>query len=188
MIKVCGPVDEPDGFDEECRKKGLRWLEDNPDKERPRDYWTRFRDDLANAFSCRCGFGAMYITSGTVDHHVSCHENRMLSYEWSNFRYVEGWMNSSKNKVSHADILDPFEVNNDWFEIDLPSLQLKLTDKIPEEYLERAKYTLKRLPLQHDERVIKQRRAWYELYEAGDLSLKGLRKMAPLIAKAVEKK
>lgn len=129
----------------------------------------------------------MWISSGTVDHFVSCHENRQLAYEWSNYRYVEGWVNSAKSKRDSASLLDPFEVQDGWFEIDLPSLQLKLTDAVPPEYRERAEDTLRNLPIRDDERIIRQRRAWYELYEAGELTLDGLRKKAPLIAAAVER-
>ena len=45
---------------------------------------------------------------------------------------------------------------------------------------------LQRLRLGDDERVIRQRRAWYELYQAKELTLEGLRKMAPLIARAID--
>ncbi|WP_309896654.1 hypothetical protein [Archangium sp.] len=38
-----------------------------------------------------------------------------------------------------------------------------------------------------DERVLRQRRAWYAEYQTGRLSLEGLRVMAPLIAAAVKK-
>ncbi|WP_193759528.1 hypothetical protein [Aromatoleum aromaticum] len=75
-----------------------------------------------------------------------------------------------------------------WFEIDLPSLQLKLTDAVPDAYRARAEYTLRNLPIRDDERLIRQRRAWYQLYEQGKLTLDGLREKAPLIATAVEKK
>ena len=48
--------------------------------------------------------------------------------------------------------------------------------------------TLKLLPIVHDERVLKQRRRWYDMYREGHLSLEGLRRMAPLIAAAEEKR
>jgi hypothetical protein len=51
----------------------------------------------------------------------------------------------------------------------------------------RAEFVLKRLHLRDDERVIRQRRAWYGLYEEGKLNLDGLRDGAPLIAAAVER-
>ena len=38
-----------------------------------------------------------------------------------------------------------------------------------------------------NERVMRQRREWYRMYQCGELTLGGLRKKAPLIAAAVER-
>ncbi|OUM00867.1 hypothetical protein [Variovorax sp. JS1663] len=187
MNRVANPIDEPDEFDAKCRQKGQEWLAANPGAKRPKDLWSPFRLDLAKGFQNRCGFGAMWISSGTVDHFISCDEDSSKAYEWSNYRYIEGWINSSKKKHPSNELLDPFEVQEGWFEVDLPSLQLKLTDAVPAAARERAEFTLKRLKLRDDERIVRQRRAWYELYQTKDLTLEGLRKMAPLIAAAVER-
>lgn len=188
-------IPEPSTFDEGCRQPGKKWLRDwldsNPGErpKRPRDFWTPFREQLTAEFKDRCGFGAMWISSGTVDHFVSWHEDEdmVLVYEWTNYRYVEGWVNSSKSKKTTNNILDPFDVQDGWFEIHLPSLQLKMTNNIPEEFREKAQWTLHNLPIQDDERILKTRGEWYRMYQEGELNLDGLRKKAPLIAAAVEK-
>lgn len=46
---------------------------------------------------------------------------------------------------------------------------------------------LDRLHLGHDERVVRQRREWYRMYQEGELTLDGLAKKAPLIAAAIRK-
>lgn len=74
-----------------------------------------------------------------------------------------------------------------WFEILLPSLQLVLTDAVPQDKREIAQYTLMRLHLRDDERIIRQRREWYRMYQDGGLSLEELEKKAPLIARAIRK-
>lgn len=194
MIRV-EKSDEPKEFDMECRRAGQAWLsnwqKENPGKkpERPRDYWSPFKQELATAFNFRCGFGAMWISSGTVDHFVSWNEDKemVLAYEWTNYRYVEGWINSAKSKKASHNILDPFDVQDDWFEIKLPSMQLIITDKIPNEFKQKAIWTLKNLPICDDERILRTRREWYRMYQDGELNLEGLKKKAPLIAKAVEK-
>ena len=186
MIPVPNPLPEPREFDAQCRKKGQAWLAAHPTG-RPPDYWSKFRLTLAEGFMNRCAYGAMWISSGTVDHFVSCAEDRARAYDWSNFRYLDGWMNSAKSRKRSADLLDPFDVGENWFEIDLPSLQLRLTAEVPAKFRARAEYTLKNLPIRDDERLMRQRRQWYELYQNGDLTLDGLRKKAPLIAAAVEK-
>ena len=185
MIPVAHPIPEPADFEAKCRAPGNTWLTTHVSG-RPADRWSPFRLDLAAGFAGRCGYGAMWISSGTVDHFASCDEDRSKAYEWSNYRYVEGWFNSSKSKQPSANLLDPFEVQQGWFEVDLPSLQLRLTNAVPPELRERAEFTLKRLPLRDDERVIRQRRAWLEMYEQGT-PLDVIAQKAPLIAQAIRR-
>lgn len=44
----------------------------------------------------RCGYSAMFEPVGTVDHFVSVDEDMQLAYDWGNYRYASGWINSSK--------------------------------------------------------------------------------------------
>ena len=64
---------------------------------------------------------------------------------------------------------------------------MRVTDLVPNEFRERAEYTLKRLKLRDGERVLQWREGWYQGYLNGWVSLEGLRQYAPLIAKAVER-
>lgn len=178
-------VPEPPEFDAKARQPGLTWLVENPNAVRLRDYWSPFKPQLAAGFRQLCGYTAMYEPVGTVDHFVSIHADSSLAYEWSNYRFAAGWVNSSKQTADM--VLDPFEVQDGWFEILLPSLQLVVTDAVPAEHRARAMYTLERLHLRDDERVLRQRRVWYGMYQTGELTLEGLRKKAPLIARAIDK-
>ena len=187
MIPVDNPIPEPEDFEQKCRQAGKKWLLANQNETRPKDFWSPFRLKLAAGFLDRCGYGAMYIPSGQVDHHASIDEDRSQSYEWSNFRYIDGWINSAKSKRKVIELLDPFEVQEGWFELELPSLQLKTTDAMPAEYRKRAANTLCFLHLGHDERIVRQRRAWLEMYEQGT-PLEVIRQRAPLIAAAIEKR
>lgn len=182
---------EPAEFDSRCRKKGKQWLKDHPKasrkpKQRPKDYWSQFRPDLADAFRDLCAYSAMYEPVGTVDHFLPVDADETLSYEWSNYRYASAWINSSKNKA--VSILDPLDVRSGWFEVLLPSLQLVLVpERVPASARALAEQTIERLHLCDDERVLRQRRSWYRMYQEGKLPLDGLRERAPLIAAAVEK-
>ena len=129
----------------------------------------------------------MYEPVGTVDHFVSWHENRLQAYEWTNYRYSAAWINSSKKNERSSNLVDPFAVQDGWFEVILPSLQLKVTDSVPGALRAMAEYTIQRLHLVHDERVLRQRREWYRMYQCGELTLDGLEKKAPLIAAAVKR-
>ncbi len=180
-------VPEPPEFDQKVRQRGNVWLAKNSDpRKRLPDYWSAFKSYLADGFGNLCAYSAMYEPVGTVDHYLSRKHYRHLAYEWSNYRFASGWINSSKQEID-VQVLDPFEVEDDWFEIILPSLQLVLTDAVPPHERQRAEFTLERLHLRDDERVIRQRQQWYQLYLDGDITLEGLEKKAPLIARAIRK-
>lgn len=183
--------DEPSYFTEKVQKPGLKWLTENPDWQtkpprRPRNYWKVCLPDLADAFQELCAYTAMHIPSGTVDHYLSCTNHHDEIYKWSNYRYAINWINSSKNNID-TEILDPFEVGEDWFEIHLPSLILQTTPQIPKEYKEKAEYTLVRLHLDRGTHVMRQRRKWYKLFQSGKASLDVIAVVVPLLAKAIRK-
>ena len=181
------PVPEPAEFHERVRARGDAWLVDNPDAKRPRAYWTPFKEALAQGFRDLCAYSVMYEPVGTVDHFVSWHEDRSQAYEWSNYRYCAAWINSTKGNTPAAELLDPFEIEDGWFELHLPSLQLEVSDTVPDQFRERAEHVLNKLHLRDDERVIRQRSEWYRMYRNGELSLDGLGRKAPLIALAVSR-
>ncbi|AGP34450.1 hypothetical protein [Sorangium cellulosum] len=177
---------KPEGFEERVEGPGAAWLKANATG-RPPAHWREFRPQLADAFGSLCAYCAMFEPVGTVDHFVSVDEDRSKSYDWTNYRFSSGWINSSKQSLRSTQVIDPFAVTNEWFEVQLPSMQLVLTDHVPPEERERAQFVLDRLHLGHDERVVRQRREWYRMYQDGELDLIGLRKKAPLIAAAVKK-
>ena len=182
MIPV-RPVPEPPSFNEQARIPGNRWLARHPEK-RPRDYWSPFLKELADGFGDLCAYCAIYIpVKGTVDHFISCHENRSQAYEWRNYRYCLHTINSRKGATPARRLLDPCKIQEGWFEILLPSLQLRVSDTVPQQFREQADFVLDRLGL-NDEWMVRTRCAWYEMYTSGQLTLDGLRKKAPLIAAA----
>ena len=185
MIRFA-PVPCPAEFEERCRRVGLAWLAEHPEAVRPKDFWSPFKSQLATGFGDLCAYSCMYEPVGTIDHYLSTKNHRERAYDWDNYRFASPWINSSKRTADDA-VLDPFQVGDDWFEILLPSLQLVLTSAVPEEHRARAASTLERLHLRDDERVIRQRRMWYRMYQEKALTLEGLRRKAPLIARAVEK-
>lgn len=184
MIHVAPPT-EPSDFDKKVRKPGKEWLAAHPSG-RLKDLWSPFKAVLAEGFGNLCAYSAMFEPVGTVDHYLSCENHRDQSYDWSNYRYASPWINSSKRTVDDA-VCDPFRVEDGWFEIILPSLQLVATDAIPAEERERAEFTLKRLHLCNGEQVVRQRQVWFGLYQERRITLEVLEKFAPLIARAVRK-
>jgi hypothetical protein len=180
-------VKKPRGFDTKVKAPGNAWLKANPTAKRPKALWDAYTATLSDGFSGLCGYAAMYVPDGgTVDHFLSFKNHRHLAYEWSNYRFASGTLNSSKRNAD-ASVLDPHEVGEGWFEIILPSLQMKVTDAVPAKFRAKAEFTLKRLKLRDGERVIRWRKSWYDMYLSGDLTLNGLRRVAPLIALAIDK-
>ena len=185
MIPVV-KVRKPRGFDAKVKVPGDAWLATNPSAARPQALWAPYTSQLSDGFGNLCGYAAMHDpTGGTVDHFLSFKHHRHLAYEWSNYRFASGPLNSSKRDADDA-VLDPFEVGAGWFEIILPSLQMRVTDAVPEAYRPKAEFTLERLKLRDGERVIRWRKSWYDMYRSGRLTLDGLRGVAPLLAAAVE--
>jgi hypothetical protein len=177
------PVPEPKDFREKAQVPGDAWLAAHPGAARPRDYWSPFRDALAEGFGHRCGYTAIHEPVGTVDHFVSCQKDRSRAYDWSNYRFASQWINASKRD---GEMLDPHLVGEGWFEILLPSLQLVMTDAVPAEHRAVAERTLTKIG--RDRRVMGPRQRWYRMYIEKELSLDGLRKMAPLVAAAEDKR
>ena len=181
-------VKKPRGFDAKVKVPGDAWLANNPVTTRPPALWAPYTTHLSDAFGNLCGYAAMLDpTGGTVDHFLSFKHHRDLAYEWRNYRFASGPLNSSKRDADDT-VLDPFEVGAGWFEIILPSLQMRITDAVPEAYRTKAEFTLNRLKLRDGERVVRWRRSWYRMYIEGKLTLDGLRTVAPLLAVAVEAK
>ena len=187
MIR-CTLQAEPPTFHARCRERGQEWLRSHPGYKRPHDYWSEFEPELRIAFRRLCAYCAMAVMKANVDHFIpvavlKTRGEDHRAYEWDNFRYVEGVLN--QKKWEHL-VLDPFQVDDDWFRLTLPSLQLTLTDKVPPELRELAEFTLDRLGLGHGEVVVRYRTQWFTMYRKQKLTLDGLRDVAPQIARAVE--
>jgi hypothetical protein len=186
-------------YEQQVLAPGQKWLETHPvtegsDKrtfkgQRLPSYWRKIKPDLAKAFHLRCAYTAMCIQyNGEVDHAVSIDEDRTRAYEWDNFRYCVGWFNSKKQNVRSHQILDPMLVEDDWFEITWPDLQLRVTDRCPEHLRPRAEFMLEELGLRNGDTVMRNREFYFEQFEKdGEAALPFIEKEAPLIGRAIRK-
>lgn len=187
-------------YETKVLQPGRRWLETNPPvqpqpgepstKERRLPaYWCEIRFELAAAFRERCAYTAMWLSEpGDVDHFISIAEDRSKAYDWDNFRYCTGSINSSKQALRSSQLLDPLEVEDDWFELMLPSLELRVTDRCPAHLRPRAEFMLDRLHLRNGEQIIRYRQQFYEIYRPEDpTTLDLLDRWAPLLARAIRK-
>lgn len=187
---------EPALFDKNCRQPGATWLAQYPDKD-PHEqsgWWSQFQPELAKHFSYRCGWLAICIDEGgVVDHWLSCgpregtaSPHRDLAFEWTNYRYATGVINSLKGTLDDR-LIDPCEVQDGWFEVLLPSFELAITTSLPGHLTGKARDTIEVLQLRR--RVARFTRwRWYQRYwNGGNPLLNELRNDAPLVAAAVER-
>jgi hypothetical protein len=196
-VQKLASANEPSLFDVNCRQPGATFLGENP----PRDpheksgWWSQFQPDLAKHFSYRCGWTAMTIgLDGDVDHFLACGHrkgspspHRNLAFEWSNYRYASGTINSRKGNHDNQ-VLDPCEIGEGWFEVVLPNFVLVPTALLPAELRPKTKTTIEKLRLFNDFKIRFTRWSWYERYwNKGDPLIELLEKDAPLVASAVRK-
>jgi hypothetical protein len=114
---------EPEAFDDLVRQPGLEFIEPliNAGVQitsrhfRNHDYWLRCRNDLKAAFNSLCAYSGFIVNGpGEVDHYKAKTLKPLLAYEWSNYRFASAEMNKKKPETEDY-ILDPFEVQPDWF-------------------------------------------------------------------------
>ena len=177
---------EPTGFDSAVRAPGRKFLKQtrNPttDEWRGRSYWRAVLKELHDAYLGICAYTCHRIAcdtgSITVDHFVPKLTNPNLAYEWSNYRLVCGRMNGRKG--THQDVLDPFRLQGDVFELDFPSLQVVPSRRLSGGLVAQAETTIKRLGL-NDELSLGARWVYVRDYCASDITLKFLEHNAPFI-------
>lgn len=127
----------------------------------------------------------MRIADGAVDHYFSKNFHRNRAYDWNNYRYISTSVNSSKHNKDDK-VLDPFEIQPGWFEVQLPSMLLRRTAAVPAALQAKADFTIKELRLVSGHKVRRNRRGWYEDYKKGLITDAGLAAYAPLVAEAVK--
>jgi len=186
MIPVPNPIRKPRSFTQDCETPGKAWGRANPASNKFPAHWRKYQPQLAAGFHDRCGWWAMRIADGAVDHYLSKKFHRKLAYDWNNYRYISTSVNSSKRNHDD-DVIDPFDVQPGWFEVQLPSMLLRRTSLVPTALQVKADFTIQKLRLVSGHKVRRNRRAWYEDYKKGLISDAGLAAYAPLVAEAVTK-
>lgn len=151
-------------------------------------YWRACLGQLRSAYGGICSYLCFYVEevtgSATVDHFVAKSVDRRLAYEWSNYRFACALMNSYKNAATSC--LDPFEVEDDWFELELVGYQLRPAEHLAQEIVTRVRETIRILDLNHPD--ICDKRASHAMdYETGEISLRHLEKRSPLVARELRR-
>ena len=103
-------------------------------------------------------------------------------YEWNNYRLASTRLNS--RKADFEDVLDPFEVQNGWFVLDLVGFQVLPAHNLDEATRSQIQDTIDRLGL-NDFRSDRERDA--ENYWAGEVSFNVLLEESPFVAMELQR-
>lgn len=148
---------EPAAFDSDVRQKGLAWLKKKnialdqplPPKAKLQPYWRTCLDDLHSNYHGCCAYLAVLIEravdGGSVDHFIAKSQRADLAYEWSNYRLACSRMNSRKRE--YDDVLDPFEIEDGWFRLELITGRIYPNPALSPEKLASVQATIDRLSL-----------------------------------------
>lgn len=201
---------EPVDFDTKVRKPGLRAIAelageaDLPKRRgRPRNavattreqipadkfpaIWTKALPELLDAYGRVCAYMSIYIEpvtgAASVDHMLPKSLDWREVYEWRNYRLACSLMNSRKN--AYQDVLDPFEIEDDWFRLELVGYQVIPGANLDPEIHGHVEATIERLKLNgHD--CLQLREDYATAFFQGDISLDYLRRRAPFLAREIE--
>ena len=178
------PREEPATFDAQVRMPGQKALAENRNP-LPR-YWGKCLPDLMEAYEYICAYSSLRVSpiSGTptVEHFAAKSSARQLAYEWSNYRLVCARMNSRKREFD--DVLDPFEIEEGWFELEFLFLQVRPAPGLDATINKQVERTIRRLKL-NDEAFCSERARWYEAWLSGRIDGTFLREYAPFVHREV---
>lgn len=137
MIRVRQAA-RPDTFDDLVANPGQMVLRElasdprapkrlGPKRKKLAPLWTRMLPEMRKLYRRVCAYTALYIHRGTgrdtVDHYLDKDTHPDRAYDWDNYRYACIDVNRLKGTTS---VLDPFEVCDDWFGLNLVSFEVEL--------------------------------------------------------------
>lgn len=189
MIRVALQPEYPN-FNAEVRVPGAAFLATCPtptsDQFKKKNFWSRAARELHAAYSGICAYTAMYLPEqGSVDHFLPKASHPQLAYEWNNFRLASGRVNSSKG--NNLDILDPIEVQDDWFYMDIPACLLRPNPGLEKAIRNQIAGTINSLRLNQDDNYVQERCNILMDYARGDVSIGFLERRYPFLAKEVKR-
>ena len=189
MIQVT-PKNEYPGFDADVRTPGAAFLATCPtptsEQFKRKNFWSKAARELHAAYSGLCAYTAMYLPQqGSVDHFLPKATRPDLAYEWSNFRLAGGKVNNSKGNLT--DILDPFQVQDDWFFMDIPACLLRPNPALEKALRNQIANTINALRLNQDDSYVQERCNILMEYGRGDVTIGFLERRYPFLAKEAKR-
>lgn len=169
------------------RKVVARTISQIPSNALP-DYWTRTLPHLCIAYRRICSYLGLLILPGTavpeVDHFKPKNKYQHLAYSWENFRLSCKLTNTFKG--THEDVVDPFEIEADYFGINLFSGHVIALSR-DTGLRPRLEQTIARLHLNIESTFVQLRLKYIDDYFNGDISFRMLQRDAPFVAREIER-
>jgi hypothetical protein len=163
LLELIGSPDAPKHRGR-ARDKLADRIEDLPGRALP-DFWTAALPSLRTSYHDICAYLGMYIDpatgAATVDHFKPKSKYPELAYEWDNFRFAARQPNSDKG--DHEDVLDPFEVQDGWFVLDLLTFEVDAAPGLAPATRDAVLATRRRLKL-NEPTYCQARRRYNDLY------------------------
>lgn len=182
------PQPEYPAFNSQVRQPGAAFLATCPqptsDQFRKKNFWNRAARELHAAYSGMCAYTAMYLPEqGSVDHFIPKTVQPSLAYEWRNYRLASGRVNSAKGM--QTGILDPFQVDDTWFHLEVPSCLLKANPQLHHDVRIQVNHTINALRLNSDDYYVQERCNILIEHAKGEISLSFLQRRYPFLAKEI---
>lgn len=176
---------EPEDFDARVRQPGRLAIATGLSPLPP--YWREALPQLHRSYGGICAYLSIRIPFGvgsrSTDHFVAKSREVALTYEWSNYRLACSLMNARKG--SFTDILDPFEIQDGWFVLELSALQVLPSPDLPENLQQAVQATIDRLDLNDDECLKARGEAFDNFLQHG--SPRSLEKQSPFLARELRR-
>lgn len=176
---------EPPHFFEQVQKKGEEFLAHYPGAKGKslKAYWTAIIPDLYDEYRGICAYTCHWTPYDTgwktVEHFKPKENYPQEAYHWANYRFVCGALNGRKGK--YEDVLDPFTLQDGWFVMHFPSLQLLPGEELSKDDAISVEKTINRLKL-NDWTCIRARKDWLVPYLKEKYGIKYLEEKAPFLA------
>lgn len=125
-----------------------------------KDYWRKALADLRQSYGGICAYSAMEVArvtgSPTVEHFLPKSHHPALAYDWTNYRLVCQRLNGRKG--DHQDVLDPFSLPADVFDLNPANGEILVHRNCPPQLRPKAESTIKRLhlddPIERETRLV----------------------------------
>lgn len=182
-MRAVTPQPEPDDFDHRVREPGNAGLarrRRNGQRLWFNPLWSLVYDEFHSLYGGFCAYTCFYqLDRATVDHFKPKCRYPNLAYEWHNYRLSSPRANQFKG--SREDILDPFEIGDGWFVLDLPSCLIRVRDGLEDTLADAVTCTIDALRLNDDDYLVQRRSDLVYAFVQGDVSRTYIQRMNPFI-------